>query len=39
VSDSFFVQLGYFFRYEKHFDFLRLRWCTNSDQHPNWSRS
>ena len=39
VSDSFFVQLGHFFRYAKHFDFRRLRWCTNSGQHPNWSRS
>ncbi len=39
ASDSFFVQLGHFFRYAKHFGFLRLRWCTNSDQHPNWSRS
>jgi hypothetical protein len=39
VSDSFFVQLGHFFRYANHFDFLRLRWCTNSGQHPNWSRS
>jgi hypothetical protein len=28
VSDSFFVQLGHVFRYAKHFDFLRLRWCT-----------
>ena len=37
VSDSFFVQLGHFFRYAKHFDFRRLRWCTNSGQHPNWS--
>jgi hypothetical protein len=39
VSDNFFVQLGHFFRYAKHFDFLRLRWCKNSGQHPNWSRS
>ena len=30
VSDSFFVQLGHFFRYARHFDFQRLRWCTNS---------
>jgi hypothetical protein len=39
VSDSIFVQLGHFFRYARHFDFLRLRWCTNSGQHPNWSGS
>jgi hypothetical protein len=39
VSDSFFVQLGDFFRYAKHFDFRRLRWCINSGQQPNWSRS
>jgi len=26
VSDSFFLQLGHFFRYARHFDFLRLRW-------------
>jgi hypothetical protein len=39
VSDSCFVQLGDFFRYAKHFDFQRLRWCTNSGQHPNWSTS
>src|SRR5690242_21362176 len=32
VSDSFFVQLGHFFRYARHFDFQRLRWCTNSGQ-------
>jgi hypothetical protein len=38
VSDSFYVQLGHFFRYAKHFDFQRLRWCTNSGQHPNWCR-
>jgi hypothetical protein len=37
VSDSFFVQLGQFFRYAKHFDFYRLRWCPNSGRHPNWS--
>ena len=30
VSDSFFVQLGHFFRYARHFDFQRLRWCINS---------
>jgi len=36
VSDGFFVQLGQFFRYAKHFDFPRLRWCPNSGQHPNW---
>jgi len=39
VSDSFFVHLGHFFRYARHFDFQRLRWCTNSGQHPNWGRS
>ena len=39
VSDSFFVQLGHFFRYARHFDFQRLRWCANSGQHPNWSAS
>src|SRR5262245_36988393 len=39
VSDSCFVQLGHFFRYARHFDFQRLRWCTNSGQHPNWSTS
>jgi hypothetical protein len=39
VSDSFFAQLGHFFRYAKHFDFHRLRWCTNSGQHPKWSPS
>ena len=39
VSDSFFAQLGHFFRYARHFDFQRLRWCTNSGQHPNWSAS
>jgi hypothetical protein len=39
VSDSFFVQLGHFFRYAKHFDFQRLRWCTNSGRHPKWSAS
>jgi hypothetical protein len=39
VSDSFFVQLGHFFRYAKHFDFRRLRRCTNSGQHPNWRPS
>jgi hypothetical protein len=37
VSDSFFLQLGHFFRYARHFDFQRLRWCTNSGQHPKWS--
>jgi hypothetical protein len=39
VSDSFFVQLGHFFRYARHFDFQRLRWCTNSGRHPKWSPS
>jgi hypothetical protein len=39
VSDSFFVQLGHFFRYARHFDFQRLRWCTNSGRHPKWSSS
>ena len=39
VSDSFFVQLGHFFRYAKHFDFQRLRWCANSGQPPKWSSS
>jgi len=39
VSDSFFVQLGYFFRYARHFDFARLRWCSNSGQPPNWKPS
>jgi hypothetical protein len=39
VSDNLFVQLGQFFRYARHFDFLRLRWCTSSGQHPNWTRS
>ena len=39
VSDSFFVQLGHFFLYARHFDFQRLRWCTNSGQHPKWSAS
>ena len=39
VSDSFFVQLGHFFRYARHFDFQRLRWCTNSGRHPKWSAS
>ena len=39
VSDSIFVQLGHFFRYAKHFDFARLRWCPNSGQHPNWRPS
>jgi len=37
VSDTFFVQLEHFFRYARHFDFHRWRWCTNSGQHPNWS--
>jgi hypothetical protein len=37
VSDSFFTQLGHFFRYTRHFDFHRLRWCINSGQHPNWN--
>ena len=39
VSDSLFVHLGHFFRYARHFDFLRLRWCTASGQHPTWTRS
>ena len=39
VSDSFFLQLGHFFRYAKHFDFSRLRWCPNSGRHPNWRPS
>jgi hypothetical protein len=39
VSDSFFVQLGHFFRYARHFDFPRLRWCPNSGRHPNWRPS
>jgi len=39
VSDSFFVQLGHFFRYTRHFDFQRLRWCINSGRHPNWGPS
>ena len=39
VSDSIFVQLGQFFRYAKHFDFPRLRWCPNSGRHPNWRPS
>jgi len=39
VSDSIFAHLGYFFRYRRHFDFRRFRWCTNSGQHPNWSPS
>jgi hypothetical protein len=39
VSDSFFLQLGHFFRYARHLDFQRLRWCTNSGQHPKWSPS
>ena len=33
VSDSFFVQLGHYFRYARHFDFPRLRWCPISGQH------
>jgi hypothetical protein len=33
------VQLGQFFRYARHFDFHRFRWCTNSGQHPNWRSS
>jgi hypothetical protein len=39
VSDSIFVELGHFYRYARHFDFLRLRWCPNSGQHPNWRPS
>ena len=39
ISDSFFAQLGHFFRYARHFDFRRLRRCTNSGQHPNWRAS
>ena len=39
VSDSVFVQLGHFYRYARHFDFRRLRWCPNSGQHPNWRPS
>jgi len=39
VSDGFFVQLGFFFRYARHFDFSRMRWCPNSGQHPNWRPS
>jgi hypothetical protein len=39
VSDSFFGQVGDFFRYARHFDFPRLRWCPNSGQHPNWKPS
>jgi hypothetical protein len=39
VSDSFFLQLGHFFHYARHFDFRRLRWCLNSGQHPNWRPS
>jgi hypothetical protein len=39
VSDSLFVHLGHFFRYARHFDFLRLRWCAASGQHPTWTRS
>ena len=39
VSDSLFLHLGHFFRYARHFDFYRLRWCTNSDKHPDWKPS
>ena len=39
VSDGIFVQLGHFFRYARHFDFPRLRWCPNSGRHPNWRAS
>jgi hypothetical protein len=35
VSDSFFLQLGDYFRYARHLNFQRLRWCDNSDQHPD----
>ena len=39
VSDSLFLQLGQFFRYARHFDYQRLRWCSNSGQHPDWRPS
>ena len=39
VSDGFFVQLGQFFRFAKHIDFRRLRWCANLGQHPDWRSS
>jgi hypothetical protein len=39
VSDSLFLQLGHFFRYARHFNFRRLRWCPNSGQHPDWKPS
>jgi hypothetical protein len=36
ISDSFFRKLGEGYRYARHFDFRRLRWCSNSLQHPKW---
>ena len=37
VSDSFFMRLEDFFRYRRHLDFRRMRWCINSGRHPNWN--
>jgi hypothetical protein len=39
VSDSLFLQLGHHFRYARHLDIQRLRWCINSGQHPDWKSS
>lgn len=36
VSDSFFAPLSNFYRYARHFNFRRLRWCPNSNQSPKW---
>lgn len=39
VSDSLFLHLGHYFRYARHLNFQRLRWCSNSGQHPDWKPS
>jgi hypothetical protein len=36
VSDSLFLRLGHYFRYAGDLNFRRLRWCSNSGQHPDW---
>jgi hypothetical protein len=35
VSDGWFLQLGQYFRYARHLNFQRLRWCANSGRHPD----
>jgi len=36
ISDDFFRRVGLYYRYARHFNWRRMRWCTNSERAPNW---